>query len=148
KCFWTAKMPSHGRTIWYKALTDKIPLQRLLSKYHPPQSPLCVLCHQPEDTIHFLYSCPFKKHIWTQVLREHSVDASHHHYDLAIFLLYLRPHTIIKHLPQLLTVCGYVISEIWTQHWLWKIHGSPFDSAAITSTILTQLATHYQPSLE
>ncbi|KAI8344827.1 hypothetical protein BC941DRAFT_465032 [Chlamydoabsidia padenii] len=109
-------MPPHGRTIWYKALIGKIPLQHLLAKYHPPQSSMCTLCNQPEDVSHFLYACPSKKTVWNQVLNNQSIDAFSHQVDPAEFLLHLRPHTLIKQHPNLLITRGYTISKIWTHH--------------------------------
>lgn len=148
KYFWTAKMPSQGRTVWYKALIGKIPLQHLISKYHPPQSPLCVLCNQSEDILHFVYSCPYKKQIWNQILREYALDLDHQQFDLANLLIHLRPHTILEHQPQIFTIIGYILSEIWTHHWLWTMHRHPFEPNTITTNILIKLEQHYQTDLD
>ncbi|CAO3600825.1 unnamed protein product [Absidia cylindrospora] len=67
KVFWSAPMHPHARTIWYKAINNKLPLQHFLAKLHPQDS-RCIFCHQHEDRVHFLYLCPFKRPIWEAVL--------------------------------------------------------------------------------
>ncbi|KAI9362618.1 hypothetical protein BD770DRAFT_440574 [Pilaira anomala] len=92
--FWQLKIPLHARTIWYRTLHNKLPTKSILHRFIPDThpSPSCPLCSSSvptdETTDHFLFLCPLKASIWTEI---------YHNYISPIGI----PQTISSFWPQL-----------------------------------------------
>jgi hypothetical protein len=69
--FWSLSIPLTARTTWYRALHHKLPTRRMLHKHNPIQffSPTCsICCSADEDDTYFLFLCPLKLQVWSQIL--------------------------------------------------------------------------------
>ncbi|KAI8327971.1 hypothetical protein BC941DRAFT_334984, partial [Chlamydoabsidia padenii] len=138
KSFWSAPMRPHARTIWYRVLSSKLPLQHLLAKAHS-QDPHCIHCHRHEDVAHFVYYCPVKRRIWDTVLARHLPLHLIQHQDYTDFIIYLRAPP--PHLPlvKAFTIFSEVLVGIWSNHWSYKLHSIPFDEHRIVRSINTSI---------
>ncbi|KAI8078889.1 uncharacterized protein BX664DRAFT_342997 [Halteromyces radiatus] len=143
--FWVAPMHPEARTVWYKVLIQKIPLQKCVSRFRPPTSSLCVLCHQEETIEHFVYSCPLKKTIWDTTLAVNLPLYFLQPVDFCDFILHLRlpPNTTIH--STLFTSCATTIHQIWCAHWKFKLENKPFHEHPIVRMINTRIASIHPP---
>ncbi|KAI9274039.1 hypothetical protein EDC94DRAFT_117898 [Helicostylum pulchrum] len=72
--FWHLKIPLPARTIWYRAIHNKILTKSILHRFFPDktESPNCLLCLSTsisEETVdHFLFACPSKNPIWFNII--------------------------------------------------------------------------------
>lgn len=155
-CFWRLKIPLHARTIWYRTLHNKLPTRSILHRFIPNThpSPSCPLCSSSvpteETTDHFLFLCPLKVSIWTEI---------YHTYISPIGI----PQTISSFWPQVLSfslpdyfqrdgsialfpdLCTYqifacTIQSIWSAHWRFIFDNTPFRPHIICNTISKQLS--------
>ncbi|SAM07640.1 hypothetical protein [Absidia glauca] len=126
KSFWSAPMDPRSRTVWYKILSNKLPLQHLLAKMHP-QDPRCVLCHAPEDAAHFVYMCPKKLPVWESVLATHLPMFFLQPQQYLDFIMHLRHPPGHFPLWRSLTLFSVIIHNIWSSHWNFKINDIRYD---------------------
>ncbi len=80
--FWSFSIPLHARTVWFRAIHNKIPTRQLLHVIMPSivDSSLCSIClfSNTEDTVsHFLFSCPSKLAVWRSVFNLYIANVSH-----------------------------------------------------------------------
>ncbi|SAM09235.1 hypothetical protein [Absidia glauca] len=143
KSFWSAPMSPYARTIWYKILTQRVPLQPLLALLHP-QDPTCVHCHGEEDLAHFVYLCPKKRPIWEAVISRHLPLHFIRPSILLDFVLYLRSPPSYLPLAKALTLFSAIIHKLWSAHWNLKIHAVPFHEFTIIKSINKQLSSFDQ----
>ncbi|KAI8091649.1 hypothetical protein BDF21DRAFT_479884, partial [Thamnidium elegans] len=72
--FWQLEIPLPARTIWYRAIYNKIPTKFILHRFFPDkaESHNCLLCLSTsiseETADHFLFTCPSKKTYMVQYL--------------------------------------------------------------------------------
>ncbi|SAL96775.1 hypothetical protein [Absidia glauca] len=137
KSFWSAPMDPRSRTVWYKILSNKLPLQHLLAKMHP-KDPRCVLCQAPEDAAHFIYLCPKKLLVWESVLATHLPMLFLQLQNYLDFLLHLRHPPGHFPLRRTLTLFSVIINNIWRSHWNFKINDVPFTPHTIIQIINRQ----------
>ncbi|KAK4513718.1 uncharacterized protein ATC70_005723 [Mucor velutinosus] len=71
RSFWAEAIPLAARTVWYRAIHEKMPTRALLHLRLPEKhpSPHCTICSTSttEDITHALFSCPPKLQVWRNI---------------------------------------------------------------------------------
>ncbi|KAK4520348.1 peroxisomal targeting signal 2 receptor [Mucor velutinosus] len=91
RSFWTLAIPLAARTVWYRAIYEKIPTRALLHLRIPDNHPSrrCTICpaSPTEDITHALFSCPPKLLVWRYMYHTYlSASPSIYDVDLIHFL--------------------------------------------------------------
>ncbi|KAI9248724.1 hypothetical protein EDC94DRAFT_569914, partial [Helicostylum pulchrum] len=153
--FWYLKTPLPARTIWYRAIHNKIPTKSILHKFFPDktESPNCLLCLSTsisEETVdHFLFACPSKNSIWFNIITSYisstGTPSSISALLPSILSLSLPNHfkrdSTITSLPELSTyqIFACTLLHIWRAYWRFAFDSTPFISTniiiAITKTL-------------
>jgi hypothetical protein len=122
KIFWSCMMYPQARTVFYRALTKRIPHNAYRFSYGAISSPTCTICHQDdEDRLHFLTSCPRKWILWDYLLHLHYPTTTFTPEIIYATLLELTIPITILDIPRFLTICSTILWQIWIAHWQ---HGS------------------------
>ena len=137
KRFWRLKIQHRARTVWYRALCDRLPnrerLHRLIPDTHPSTS--CSLCGHVSDSLsHFLFACPRKWPVWNAVW--HAIfqqEPSHTAISDAIMNLTFPPN------PETLAseqVISSTLVSIWDAYWRHIFDDVPFSPSSVAQTAL------------
>ncbi|KAI8047090.1 hypothetical protein BDF21DRAFT_485491, partial [Thamnidium elegans] len=157
------EIPLPARTIWYRAIHNKIPTKSILHRLFPDKaaSHNCLLClsnaMSEETADHSLFICPPKKpirfNIFTSYIFSTGTPSSISAFIPTILSLSLPTHferdSTITPLPELNTyqIFACTLLHIWRAHWRFAFDSAPFISAniiiAITKT-LNQLNSEMQ----
>ena len=153
--FWLYSIPLHARTVWFRAIHNKIPSRQLLHNIMPSvvDSSICSICSSStaEDTVsHFLFSCPSKLAVWRSVFNVYIANVSH--LPSAEFvvlmqsvLLFTRPYPRLHttRLPELSTyqIFACCLLCIWRSHWNFVFNSRPFQPGVIISSVSKLLYT-------
>ncbi|KAK4515528.1 uncharacterized protein ATC70_010478 [Mucor velutinosus] len=150
RSFWTLAIPLAARTVWYRAIYEKIPTRALLHLRIPDNHPShrCIICpaSPTEDITHALFSCPPKLLVWRYMYHTYlSASPSISDVNLIHFLqqtllcssplLDRDPSLSFNELsiPQLFAT---TLLTIWQAHWRWIFDRTPF----IADTVQLRLA--------
>lgn len=149
---WKLEIPLPSRTIWYRLLHHKIPTRTILHRLFPSSFPnsFCPLCLQTststiEDQTHFLFTCPSKLAIWNLVFKDFlfgdllptTLDTASILYLFSTFNhpTYNRPpHLPFPHLD-LYQIFACTLQGIWSAHWQFIFHDTPFLPSTIYNRI-------------
>ena len=133
--FWKSHISPVACTIWWRALHGKLSCRTNLHHILPARfdRPLCVLGDLALDTgNHFLFSCPYKWHIWQQVLQDCTLSTITQAtiFD-ALFNLSM-PSWNLSHSPlSPMQLIAGVLVGVWKAHWLHVFSAAPFLSTNI-----------------
>ncbi|KAI9491831.1 hypothetical protein BDB00DRAFT_749041, partial [Zychaea mexicana] len=146
--FWTARIIPAARTIWWRALHNKVSCRAALHHILPDRfdSPLCALGDLALDSVdHFLFACSLKWEVWSQVLEDCLlVSVSLDTISKAIFSLDL-PSWPIRNSPlsEVQLIAG-VLLGVWRTHWSFIFSAVPFNSIVVSSSTHKLLLTFRQ----
>jgi hypothetical protein len=125
----------------------------MLHKHNPIQfpSPTCsICCSADEDDTHFLFLCPLKLQVWSQILSLYvNSMTSYVPNDLIHILqslLHIKPVTDFRDpsfpFPSLSTVQIFActLQSIWQAHWRTVYHDTPFVPSTVISSTTRFLA--------
>ncbi|KAK4518783.1 uncharacterized protein ATC70_009006 [Mucor velutinosus] len=152
--FWRISIPLAARTVWYRAIYEKIPSRALLHLRIPEKhpSPLCTICSASttEDITHTLFSCPPKLLVWRHMYHTYlSASSSISDVDLIHFfqqiLLCSSPYLDRDlslsfndlSIPQLFAT---TLLTIWQAHWRWIFDRTPFIADTVQHRLARSLA--------
>ena len=127
--FWHTPMHHWARNLIFRIYHDSLPTAKKLYHFKFPNisTPLCRICHnRQEDINHFLFLCPNKQAVWTQVWN--SING----FDPcpSAFLHFLTtgdpPLSYFTHSNLILTISYTCCLAIWRAHWDFIFNNSPF----------------------
>lgn len=152
RSFWSASIPTSARTVWYRAIHQKIPTRSLLHTLIPQDhpSPDCTICSSSstETISHFLFSCPPKFLVWREMFQTYIhpsplSDANLLHSLQKLLICSPPPQDRDTSLPltdlsfhQLFAV---TLVTIWQAHWRWIFDRTPFLSTSVTHRLTRSL---------
>ncbi|GAN08918.1 hypothetical protein MAM1_0232d08438, partial [Mucor ambiguus] len=154
RLLWEVATPLAARTVWYRAIYEKIPTRAILHLHIPDKylSPRCTICptSTTEYIAHALFSCPPKLMVWRQFFQSYlSVSISLSDVDLITLLqqiLLCSPPSIDRDnslpftnlsLPQLFAT---TLLAIWQAHWRWIFDRTPFIAETVQLRLARSLA--------
>lgn len=154
RSFWSLAIPLPARTVWYRAIYEKIPTRALLHLRIPDQhpSPLCTICSTSttEDITHFLFSCPSKLLVWRRIYLSYLFDSPS---ITTVELTHFFQQTLLCSSPPLERDISLPFNElsisqifattlltIWQAHWRWIFDRTPFFADTVQHRIARSLA--------
>ncbi|KAI8092852.1 uncharacterized protein BX664DRAFT_260750, partial [Halteromyces radiatus] len=130
----------YARSVWYRFLVNKVPIQPLRVKIGRSSSFKCVLCSVSfEDLAHFALLCPPKMRLWFDVLECYYPGLSFFPDQLTRFLFHLIVPPLVLDVPRFFTICGTALHNIWLAHWRFVVHDQPFLPARLLGSIRSQV---------
>ncbi|KAI7849601.1 hypothetical protein BDC45DRAFT_426804, partial [Circinella umbellata] len=135
RLFWKARILPSARTIWWRAIHNKISCRATLHHILPASfdNALCPLGDLETDSApHFLFSCETKWIVWQQVLQDCTLcPVTQDTTSDALFSLTI-PTWELSHSPlsPFQLISGIMVS-IWRAHWLYVFSSVPFLSSNI-----------------
>ncbi|KAG2216069.1 hypothetical protein INT45_001342, partial [Circinella minor] len=139
KVFWKARILPAARTIWWRALHNKISCRSILHHILPTHfdTDLCPLGDLQTDSVsHFLFSCESKWIVWQQVLQDCTLTTvSQEMIADAIFNLHIPDWNSFPSPLSPIQLLSGTLLGVWRAHWLLVFSSVPFTpSNVIDST--------------
>ncbi|KAI8329980.1 hypothetical protein BC941DRAFT_475953 [Chlamydoabsidia padenii] len=139
-------MNHQARTVWYRFLVQKVPIQRHRIVWDHSSTLLCPICNTNyEDIFHMAVGCSFKQIIWGNITTTYLPPYLTIH-DIYTTITTLTTSTNINNLAQYYITSGTVLHHIWWAHWRCLLYRTTFDLYIITDSIITTLASTLRPT--
>ena len=154
--FWKIPMPLHARTVWYRAIYDKIPTRSILHSLMPTivDSNLCAVCLSSTEVVdsrrHFLWSCHLKLSVWRSIFNRFISNVTH--LPSTAFLELLESLLFFTRPLQRYSTCEYpdlstaqiyacTLLCVWRSHWNVVFHSRPFMPACVIDSVHKMLSS-------
>jgi hypothetical protein len=116
--FWKSSMLLQARSMWYKALLQKLPTRQVIHQMGVIESPQCLLCpNTVEDQDHLLAKCSVRWAVWNQALAIYYPDLSFVPSDIIASLRLSPPPSSILDLKRFYTILSTIQWFIWKAYW-------------------------------
>jgi hypothetical protein len=147
--FWRSTMLLQARSMWYKAMLQKLPTRLLFHQMGIIDSPACLLCRADiEDMDHLLATCSIRWEIWISALSLYYPDLSFVPSDiLATIQLSPTPSSILNH-KRFYTILSTIQWCIWKAYWNFVFDQQPVRLSAILKTVITNVSVLLSPALD
>ena len=154
--FWKTPMPLHDRTVWFRAIHNKIPTRSVLQSIMPSvvETDICVVCSSVTSAIesrsHFLWSCHLKLAVWRAIFNRFICTIAHLPStafidNLNSIMFFSRPclRSSSVEFPDLSVaqIFACTLLCIWRAHWNVVFSSRPFLPGAVISSVCKILSS-------
>lgn len=154
--FWKMPMPLHARTVWFRAIHNKIPTRSVLQSIMPSvvETDICVVCSSITSAIesrsHFLWSCHLKLAVWRAIFNRFICTIAHLPStafidNLNSIMFFSRPclRSSSVEFPDLSVaqIFACTLLCIWRAHWNVVFSSRPFLPGAVISSVCKILSS-------
>ncbi|OAD80218.1 hypothetical protein PHYBLDRAFT_157465 [Phycomyces blakesleeanus NRRL 1555(-)] len=148
RTFWSAPIHHSVRSLWFRALHNKLSCRSVLHQTVPTIFPdgSCPICGDiKESTSHFLFTCPPKFSAWTIFWSTHFGNVpSMQDIHSALFSFRLPP-SLTPDIPTV-SLVSCILLAIWHHHWSFVFDDAPFLSTSVLVTAAS-LVTRFHAEL-